>query len=600
MARRGKRGEAADAAGAAFAKGLALVDAHPLYGALLRHVRVNRWKHSLCPPEGWAVVVDAGYIDVHPTRRGAPEEWARVLAHCLLHLGFGHFQERSRMREWNAACCAAVEQFLEVQKLGRLPMELATGELPPGSDAKLYESFCRTGVPNPPPVLAMSGPHVGDLWWSRGRAPIAVSFGAPKVDWPARFGEALAPAVSVAVSRAAGAPVSSAPASLAERGRRWFIDHYPLLGSLAVAFELVEDPIALARMEISIAAVDAEAKEIYVDSRRLDDASCRFVLAHEMLHVGLRHGARRQGRDPFLWNVACDYVINGWLVEMGLGDLPPFGALHDPALKGLSAEAVYDRIVTDLRHFRKVATLRGMALGDLLDGEHRDWWTGPAGTDLDAFYRRCLAQGLAYHEESGRGLLPSGLVEEIRALSQPPIPWDVELARWFDGWLAPLEQRRTYARASRRQQATPDIPRPRWTLEESALDGRTFGVVLDTSGSMDRKLLARALGAIASYATSRDVPAVRVVFCDAAAYDQGYLRPEEISGRVRVRGRGGTILQPGIDLLQRAPDFPPDGPLLVITDGACDRLQVRREHAFLVPPGRSLPFVPKGPVFRIS
>lgn len=248
----------------------------------------------------------------------------------------------------------------------------------------------------------------------------------------------------------------------------------------------------VARMEISIAAVDPEAKEIYVDTRRLDEASCRFVLAHEMLHVGLRHGARRQGRDPFLWNVACDYVINGWLVEMGLGELPPFGALHDPALKGLSAEAVYDRIVTDLRRYRKVATLRGMALGDLLDDEHRKWWTGPAGTDLDAFYRRCLAQGLAYHEESGRGLLPSGLVEEIRALSQPPIPWDVELARWFDGWLAPLELRRTYARASRRQQATPDIPRPRWTLEESQLDGRTFCSAYDRCRRLRRPLTRAA------------------------------------------------------------------------------------------------------------
>jgi predicted metal-dependent peptidase len=281
---------------------------------------------------------------------------------------------------------------------------------------------------------------------------------------------------------------------------------------------------------------------------------------------------------------------------MGIGELPGFGGLFDPSLKGLSAEALYDRIVTDLRRYRKVATLRGAGLGDLLEEGHGE----QVGTDLDAFYRRCLAQGLQYHEASGRGLLPAGLVEEIRALSQPPIPWDVELARWFDGWLTPIERRRSYARPSRRQQSTPEIPRPSWTVAEAALDGRTFGVVLDTSGSMDRSLLARALGAIASYAISRDVPAVRVIFCDAAPYDAGYLRPEEIAGRVRVRGRGGTTLQPGIDLLQRAEDFPPKGPLLVITDGACDRLQIRREHAFLLPRGRALPFVPKGPVFRIE
>jgi hypothetical protein len=113
-------------------------------------------------------------------------------------------------------------------------------------------------------------------------------------------------------------------------------------------------------------------------------------------------------------------------------------------------------------------------------------------------------------------------------------------------------------------------------------------------------LLAKALGAISNYSLARDVPFVRVVFCDAAPYDQGYLSPEEIAGRVQVKGRGGTVLQPGIDLLERAEDFPKDGPLLIITDGWCDRLHIRREHAFLMPEGARLPFVVRGDVFWIS
>ncbi|WP_223166953.1 hypothetical protein [Nonomuraea sp. SYSU D8015] len=117
---------------------------------------------------------------------------------------------------------------------------------------------------------------------------------------------------------------------------------------------------------------------------------------------------------------------------------------------------------------------------------------------------------------------------------------------------------------------------------------------------MDVKLLGKALGAIASYATARDVPRARVVFWDAAAYDAGYLPVEEIAGKVRVRGRGGTVLQPGVRLLEQAGDFPPDGPILVITDGECEVLRVRREHAFLVPQGASLPFRPRGPVFFVK
>lgn len=69
--------------------------------------------------------------------------------------------------------------------------------------------------------------------------------------------------------------------------------------------------------------------------------------------------------------------------------------------------------------------------------------------------------------------------------------------------------------------------------------------------------------------------------------------------RVRVRGRVGTVLQPGINLLERAEDFPPTAPILVITDGYCDVVRVRREHAFLVPESARLPFTPRGPVFRL-
>jgi len=137
-----------------------------------------------------------------------------------------------------------------------------------------------------------------------------------------------------------------------------------------------------------------------------------------------------------------------------------------------------DRITTDLRRYRKLATMRGIGLGDILGTP--DWWQNDEGVDLDEFYRRCLMEGLQYHQ-SRRGLLPASLVEEINALSHPPIPWDVALAKWFDNYIEPLEKRRTYARPSRRQSSTPDIPRPRWAPFEDTEEGRTFGVVLDTS-----------------------------------------------------------------------------------------------------------------------
>ncbi|WP_422379594.1 hypothetical protein [Marinicellulosiphila megalodicopiae] len=90
------------------------------------------------------------------------------------------------------------------------------------------------------------------------------------------------------------------------------------------------------------------------------------------------------------------------------------------------------------------------------------------------------------------------------------------------------------------------------------------------------------------------------VYCDANAYDQGYVEPDQLAQSVKVIGRGGTVLQPGIQLLEKADDFPDDAPILIITDGGCDVLRVHHPHGYLIPAYGSLPFKAKGEVFRVE
>lgn len=585
-----------DVARQQFEEGLRMVEKHPIFAPLSRHASIQRKEGGHFAPDGWAYVNADGYIHVHPKRRGTPEEWMYVLAHCLLHLGMGHFETQTPDRLWNAACDCVAARFLADLKLGK-PPEGIPARLPDGvkEERQLY-ALLRERDAAPYFGYGVMG-HEADMRW------VKVSAWRQSVQWKQLFAHGLRTAVSNAVDVAAGKAETiygGERKTLAALTKDWFISNYPLLGAIASGFKLVEEPAVCQSMQISVAAVNTTLQEIYINpAAALSADEMRFVMAHEFLHAALRHDVRCQGRDAQLWNVACDYVINGWLRKMRLGEMP-YGLLYDERFETLSAESVYDRIVTDMRTFRKLATLRGVGLGDVIS-EGESWWENGPGVDLDAYYRDALMQGLEYHMQQARGYLPGDMVEEIRSLAHPPIPWDVELAKWFDEQFAPIEKVRTYARISRRQSSTPDIPRPAWRLEDSALEGRTFGVLLDTSGSMDRVLLARALGAVASYSVARDVNAVRVVFCDAAAYDQGVMRPEEIAGSVKVRGRGGTVLQPGVDLLDADKTFPKNAPLLIITDGGCDVLRIRgREHAFLIPRGANLPFLPKGKVFRMK
>ena len=577
-----------------FYAGQKIVVSHPLFEPLFNEAMIWRDNNHEYPENGLAAVTKKGQILCNPKRRAEPSQWARVIAHCLIHLGMGHFQNKDNPIDWNIACDCVTEKFLTDLRFGtpfydyELPSGISDEErlyMRVAEDRARYSGYGTAGN-----IQDMS--LSGDERWYGYRS---------KPQWSKLFAAGLSTAVRNAVSVASGDYENLAGTghmkSAASRAKQWFISSYPLLGAIAAHFKLIEDIQICHRMQITVAAISPFMSELYINpSRNLSEHENRFVMAHEFLHVALHHGTRQEWRDAFLWNVACDFVINGWLTEMGVGERPN-GVLYDEQFKGLNAESIYDRIVTDMRTYRKLATMRGVGLGDIIG----DFRNQSADGDLDDFYRRSLVQGLEYHKEQERGYLPAGLVEEIRALGHPPIPWDVELARWFDEQFTPIEKKRSYARPSRRQSSTPNIPRPSWVLSQAALDGRTFGVILDTSGSMDRALLASALGAIASYSYSRDVYAARVIFCDAQAHDAGFMKPEDIAGTVKVRGRGGTVLQPGVDMLTQTEDFPKDAPILVITDGECDKVILYgREHAFLVPQGARLPFVAKGKVFRMK
>ncbi len=592
--------EQTDPVKAAFTAGLAKVHHNPALDAVPAALcRQDEDRCPLHPATGWVVADSHGVLHHHRTRRAEPEEWAWALAHALLHLGFGHLPAARGPRAQPdaadlAARCAVVNRFLTTFPIGRAPDDLPP-HWPGGDEEELAARWRRDGVPAEYRACGTGGDRPDQHLepWTAHQDP---------EDRTLAFAHALTRTVSAAMDVAGGRRETYSGARLPqrpwERALGWFVANYPLLGGLAAGLILVADAELARAHGITVAAVNAEAGEIYLNPlRHHTDEEWRFVLAHEMLHAALRHGDRAGGRDPYLFNVAADYVVNGWLLEMGVGEMPE-GLLHDPALKGLSAEEVYDRIARDQRRLRRLATLRDKGLGDIL-GEPLPHG-GRGYVDLDDFYRRGLQQGFDLHTRD-RGLLPAGLVDEIRALSQPPLRWDARLARWFDEFIPRPEPLRSYARPSRRQSASPDVPRAGRHHPYQETPRCTFGVLLDTSASMDRTLLGKALGAIASYAAARDVPAARVVYCDAAPHDAGYLPVAELAGRVRVRGRGGTVLQPGVDLLARAPDFPATAPLLIITDTDCDTLRVpRREHAYLVPRGATLPFTPRGPVFHFS
>jgi predicted metal-dependent peptidase len=575
---------------------------HPLFSELGEgRLATEESRFAVYPTPHRLTVDSMGMLCARPSSQWDDHAWQYGVAMCLLHLGLGH----SKMTgDWtlfrHAACHVEAHRFLAGLK--HVPVSE-------------FGNAVLEGIPNKPA-------HELELWMASNLSPQKLkeilpysdlSFFAPPLlapipayvqkrpDFEQHFGRgirrSLEAALDVAAGRTDAQTGKTTSLSVGQRARSWLLAHYPLLSGIAAYFHLVESIDECRKHQVQVGMINVVDKKVYLNPLAgLSEQEWIWVLAHEYLHAGLNHHARQDGRDPEIWNVACDFAINDWLEELRIGQRPRIGVMYDPQFHGWSAERIYDHLVRNIRIFRKWETLAGPSRRDFVG--HPDSFD----TDAERYCREALCQGHFRHQSSGRGLLPAELTESIRALEQPVIPWDVQLGRWFDLHIPFPERRRSYLRPSRRQQASPDTPLPRSVVtQEYKSNAHTFGVVLDTSGSMARSLLAKALGTIAQYALAHEVPAVRLVFCDAQPYDAGYISPDDLLYQpVQVQGRGGTELGPAIAFLEAQDDFPAEAPLLILTDGETDVFQVKRKHAFVLPKGKRLPFGPSGDVFYVS
>ncbi|HYF47875.1 MAG TPA: hypothetical protein VEJ63_00600, partial [Planctomycetota bacterium] len=512
-------------------------------------------------------------------------EWTFALAHSLLHLAFGHVKQANRGIVWNIACDCVVNEFLNRMRIGTAPEGIV--RLPPGlpnDEDKLFQMWRANGqVPK------------GET--TNGTAVDMTATGTGKANWADIFARAVRRAAKEALSSAAGEGAELTPAAQA---REWFVRSFPLLGAVLQHFAVREDAKLCERLGVRIAAVNIRRKELILNPGwAMTDPEYRFVMAHMALHAGLQHVRRRRGRDALLWNAACDYCINNWLLQIGAlkkSCTPPGeGVLSSAVYPNMSPEDIYDELQKNPKAARKLVTFAGESLPDILGlGEGV-----PRETNRQLL--EALLRGYQIHAESGKGTLPIGLLEELKRLESPPPPWDVLLAKWFDEHIPPVERVRTYARPSRRQSSTPEIARPRYVWpDEEIMQRDTFALIVDASGSLDGDIQSAALGAITGYVLSRNIPRVRMLTTGAEVRDLGFVPAEELASGLQLSARPTPLIQPALAALEASRDLAPENPLLILTAMPVDKIQTERSHAWLIPDGGRLPYRQSAPVIEID
>ena len=111
----------------------------------------------------------------------------------------------------------------------------------------------------------------------------------------------------------------------------------------------------------------------------VEEEELRSVLIHEALHVVYEHPLRRGKKHPKVWNIACDYAINGFLIY-DLGMELPEGGLWSREYRGMSAEAIYSILMKDEEALQEAIDTMGEGKDD---EEGEDQGSGNSETEGD-------------------------------------------------------------------------------------------------------------------------------------------------------------------------------------------------------------------------
>lgn len=132
-------------------------------------------------------------------------------------------------------------------------------------------------------------------------------------------------------------------------------ENYPFFGRLILLFNFEEDDSEYTAMGPFCVT---ENNTIVYNKSKVETIPEKYILgflAHEVMHVVLKHHKRLENRDPIMFNIACDLAVNNILVQNGFelyedmlipeNDRFDFEDIHINNISKKSAEKIYKDLV---------------------------------------------------------------------------------------------------------------------------------------------------------------------------------------------------------------------------------------------------------------
>ena len=198
-----------------------------------------------------------------------------------------------------------------------------------------------------------------------------------------------------------------------------------------------------AEIEISkqIPTAATDGRKIFFNEEFLKSLSSpeqNALMLHEVLHMALLHVIRRQNRDPFIWNIAADIVVNDLILRNTSFPLPK-GAIVDNRFQDKSVEYIYEALLksNDYKGYKlpiaDILIPSGIENDDSKDESKFNKNSGIKKSlseeeidEIEAFWKdkmEILKNTPEHQLSKNQGSLPAGIGQEISTILEPEVDW---------------------------------------------------------------------------------------------------------------------------------------------------------------------------------
>ncbi|WP_345984486.1 VWA-like domain-containing protein [Sulfurimonas sp. HSL-1656] len=305
-------------------------------------------------------------------------------------------------------------------------------------------------------------------------------------------------------------------------------------------------------------AFETDGTAIYVDTtmaETIPEQQLKYIYAHTLLHIMLKHPFRMGGRDHKTWNRSSDVVINLLLDDFErVGERPEHEVMMEK-YRDQSVEEVYNALYQENPEGEGTPDDENPQeqKQDLIESEGD---SEAAMEEIDAL----IVQAMGAAQKQGN--IPASFLEVIREVTRPKI----DLATLLHTYMTEsfFDKQSDFSRPNRRF-IYQGLYLPGYRQEHNRLN---LYIALDRSMSISRDTFSKFLGIIDSVLRlSTDFKVTVIPFDDEVdkekivTYDAQALKPEVAF----EKGNGGTQFAPVLEYLNTADEAA--ATLMVLSDG---------------------------------